>query len=112
MRYVLLGSVFWSRAPVNPRHLARLDGLLSFYDEATLDSVLIPVTSGEVDASLRLLDWFVINFSRRHKLHLAGTNIYQSYRDWRRFWRQDLFDENDYGRVLFTARASRRGSSA
>ena len=25
MRYVLLGSVFWSRAPVNPRHLARLD---------------------------------------------------------------------------------------
>jgi hypothetical protein len=50
------------------------------------------VTTGEVDASLRLLDWFVINYSRRRKLHIDQTNIYQSYRNWRRFWRQDQFD--------------------
>ncbi len=104
MRYVLLGSIFWSRAPVNPRHLARLEGLLSFYDETTLDAVLIPVTSGEVDASLRLLDWFVINYSRRHKLHLEGTNIYQSYRNWRRFWRQDLFDVCRRGQRVYFER--------
>ena len=53
---------------------------------------LLPPTRRIADASLRLLDWFVINYSRRHKLHLEGTNIYQSYRNWRRFWRQDQFD--------------------
>lgn len=100
MRYVL-NPKFWSRTPVNPRHLARLESLMSFYDEATLESVLVPVTTGEVDASLRLLDWFVINYSRRRKLHIDGTNIYQSYRSWRRFWRQDLFDVCRRGQRIY-----------
>ena len=91
MKYVL-NSTFWSRSPVSPLHLARLEGLMSFYTPEHISSVLVPITTGEVDASLRLLDWFVINYSRRRKLHIDQTNIYQSYRNWRRFWRQDLFD--------------------
>jgi hypothetical protein len=91
MKYVL-NSVFWSHTPLNPRHMARLESLMSFYTDDVINSVLVPVTTGEVDASLRLLDWFVINYSRRRKLHIDQTNIYQSYRNWRRFWRQDQFD--------------------
>lgn len=91
MKYIL-NTTFWATTKLNPRHLARLESLMAFYTEDIIGSVLVPVTTGEVDASLRLLDWFVINYSRRRKLHIDQTNIYQSYRNWRRFWRQDLFD--------------------
>ena len=91
MKYIL-NPTFWATTKLNPRHLARLQSLMDFYTEDTIGTVLVPVTTGEVDASLRLLDWFVINYSRRRKLHIDQTNIYQSYRNWRRFWRQDLFD--------------------
>jgi hypothetical protein len=91
MKYIL-NPTFWATTKLNPRHLARLQSLMDFYTEDKIGTVLVPVTTGEVDASLRLLDWFVINYSRRRKLHIDQTNIYQSYRNWRRFWRQDLFD--------------------
>lgn len=91
MRYVI-NATFWTHTMPSERHLLRLESLMEFYNEDRIRNVLTPICSGASKTSLRLLDWFVINYSRKNKLHLGRTNVYQSYRNWRRFWKQDLFD--------------------
>jgi hypothetical protein len=98
---------FWATAKLGLRQCNRLKALLPFFTNERMESIVIPIISVNSRISLRALDWFVINYSKKHKIALVGEkahvfNVYNDYRAWLRYWRRDLFDAFRRGpRVYF-----------
>jgi hypothetical protein len=97
---------FWSTEKLNQRQIDRVKALLFFFTKERLEQIIIPIISVNSRISLRALDWFVINYSKKHKIVLVGKtksvfSVYNDYRAWLRFWKRDLFDAFRRGPRIF-----------
>jgi len=100
-------GVFWSTEKLSSRSRIRLQVLLKFFTLERRKKMLVPIISVTSDISLRALDWFVINYAKKHKIALIShkshvVNVYSSYRAWLHYWKRSLFDAFRRGtRVYF-----------
>lgn len=90
-------GIFWSNSAIGTRQTDRLKALLPYFSEERLTKIVVPIISVNARISLRALDWFVINFAKKHKITLITINgkifnVYNNYRSWLRYWKRDLFD--------------------
>ena len=88
---------FWCTEKLDQRQRDRLKALLPFFTTKRIEKIIVPIISVNSRISLRALDWFVINYSKKHKIALVGErahvfNVYNDYRAWLRYWKRDLFD--------------------
>ena len=68
-----------------------------FYRKDGVVDKLLAITQGQSNMSLRLLDWFVTNYSKKHSTHIIkddGThlNVYLSYRTQLKAYSKQQFD--------------------
>ena len=88
---------FFSLSQLKPRWAKRLRELTPFFTETRLRTIVVPLTTASSGISLRVLDWFVINFSKRKQISIVSpekllVDVYMSYREWLRQWRRGLYD--------------------
>lgn len=83
---------------MNYRERRLLAYLRREYTDHVATHVLRPLVRQECPASLRALDWAVVNWSKLHRVVCPSTvpgemtSIHQSYRASLAFWRRRLFD--------------------
>jgi hypothetical protein len=73
--------------------------LSKFYNRNTIQRIL-PIIEGESNVSLRLIDWFVTNFSKKNNTvitkeksnNIIHFNVYLSYRSQLKAYSKQLFD--------------------
>lgn len=96
-----VGPFFYDPSKLQARAEQRLREVAGFYTEEVIMSLLIPVITQTFDVSLRALDWFAVNYTKKHKIlcrvDLGGgrsdvINIFSHYRDQLRHWRRRMFD--------------------
>lgn len=74
--------------------------LSKFYNTKSNINTIIPIIEGTSDISLRLIDWFVTNFSKKNnvvitkevKNNIMHFNVYLSYRSQLKAYSKQLFD--------------------
>jgi hypothetical protein len=74
--------------------------LSKFYNSKNHINVIIPIIEGSSSISLRLIDWFVTNFSKKHNIvitkqvniNIFHFNVYLSYRSQLKAYSKQLFD--------------------
>ena len=75
-----------------------LRSLILFFQNATNSGKLIPVISESSPVSLRVLDWFVTNYSKEHTKKIVadpilyGFDVYNSYKSQLKAFNKKLFD--------------------
>ena len=83
------------------RQRTRLSELQSHLDKKMLNEIVVPLVTSKSIVSLRVLDWTVTNYSKRHAVTVEHVdargnsrlfNIHHEYRAWLRVWRRRLFD--------------------
>ena len=61
-----------------------LDNLMKFYTKNNNIDKILPIINGESKISLRLIDWFVTNYSKKHFTIIRdGTNRFKVYLDYK-----------------------------
>lgn len=95
------GPFFYEPTKLQARPEQRLREMSGFYTDKMILALLVPVITQTFDVSLRALDWFAVNFTKKHKIlckvDLGGgrtdvINIFSHYRDQLRHWRRRMFD--------------------
>lgn len=74
--------------------------LSKFYTSKNHMSTILPIIEGNAPVSLRLIDWFVTNFSKKHNIvitkqvsnNILHFNVYLSYRSQLKAYSKQLFD--------------------
>lgn len=71
--------------------------LSKFYNNKTNINKILPIINGDANnkVSLRLIDWFVTNYSKKHNVIINRTshfNVYLSYRSQLKAYSKQLFD--------------------
>lgn len=74
--------------------------LAKFYSHKSYMHKIIPIIDGKSDISLRLIDWFVTNFSKKHTTiitrivdnNIVHFNVYLSYRSQLKAYSKQQFD--------------------
>lgn len=74
--------------------------LAKFYATKTYMQKIIPIIEGKSEISLRLIDWFVTNYSKKHNTVITRTiknnvihfNVYASYRSQLKAYSKHQFD--------------------
>lgn len=97
---------FWSVESLGKDKTDRLRALLGTLTDDRIRRIVTPIISVTADISLRALDWFVINYSRRNKISLLNVHshvlsIYDDYRSWLAFWKRSVFDAFRRGPRIF-----------
>jgi len=96
-----IGPFFYDPSKIQARAEQRLREVAPFYTDEIMMSLLVPVITQNFDVSLRALDWFAVNFTKKHKIvckvNLGNgrsdvINIFSHYRDQLRHWRRRMFD--------------------
>jgi hypothetical protein len=96
-----VGPFVYDTTKLQARAEKRLQEVSGFYTDEVIMSLLIPVVTQTFDVSLRALDWFAVNFTKKNKIlckvDLGGgrsdvINIFSHYRDQLRHWRRRMFD--------------------
>lgn len=81
---------------MSPSHERRLKQLCVVFDKEKIRNILVPLITTSTRLSLRLLEWCIINYSRRLLVNLYRKNtiflIYDNYLAQLRFWKRDMFD--------------------
>jgi hypothetical protein len=96
--FSIAGRFRYDGAKIAPRQVKRLHEIADFFDDEVCFSVLIPMVTQTFEISLRLLDWFLVNWSKKHKIvtrtpdGVEVINIYSTYKDHLRHYRRRLFD--------------------
>lgn len=86
------------RTTLTAREVTVLKLLEAQYTPQIANEVLVPLITQESPVSLRILDWCVTNWSKKHNVMCASqvpgkfVNIHHSYRSMLSFWRRKLFD--------------------
>ena len=93
------GSAFVvDRALLSRREAALLRRLEAEYTPEILETVLAPLVTHTSPVSLRLLDWAVVNWSKKHNVLCASvapgrvTNMHDAYKKALSHWKRRLFD--------------------
>lgn len=74
--------------------------LSKFYTSKNHMGIILPIIEGNAPISLRLIDWFVTNFSKKHNIvitkqvnnNILHFNVYLSYRSQLKAYSKQLFD--------------------
>lgn len=74
--------------------------LSKFYHVKVNIQTIIPIIEGQTDISLRLIDWFVTNYSKKYNIVISKRkgqtmmhfNVYLSYRSQLKAYSKQLFD--------------------
>ena len=73
-----------------------LDKLLLYYNENNNMFELIKILNGDYNVSLRLIDWFVTNYSKNksiiYKIDNKNFNVYQNYKLMGKSFKKKKFD--------------------
>lgn len=77
-----------------------MQSLSKFYTNKTNIQRIIPIINGESDVSLRLIDWFITNYSKKNqtiitkkeKNNIVHLNVYLSYRSQLKSYSKTNFD--------------------
>ena len=73
-----------------------LDKLLLYYNENNNMFELIKILNGDYNISLRLIDWFVTNYSKNksiiYKIDNKNFNVYQNYKLMGKSFKKKKFD--------------------
>jgi hypothetical protein len=83
----------------NNRELLLLS-LSKYYSNKTFVANIVPIITGTSNISLRLIDWFVTNFAKKHATiitqesgnNILHFNVYLSYRSQLKAYSKQLFD--------------------
>lgn len=102
----LSSACFYWEKTLPKKSRQRLEELVGFYNPDRIQKILAPMTSLRSKLSLRVLDWFVINYSKRKHISIVKkegnvVNIYDDYRAWLRYWKRSLFDAFRRGVRIF-----------
>ena len=60
--------------PLNAKQTLLLESLVDFYTNENNKKLIIPIVKQETTISLRLLDWLVTNYSKKHSVHYEIGN--------------------------------------
>jgi hypothetical protein len=77
-----------------------MTSLSKFYHVKTNIQTIIPIITGDSEISLRLIDWFVTNYSKKQNIvipkevnrNILHFNVYLSYRSQLKAYSKQLFD--------------------
>jgi len=73
-----------------------MNSLSKFYTDKTNIEKITPIINGKSDVSLRLLDWFVTNYSKKTVTNIStgstSFNVYLSYRSQLKAYSKQQFD--------------------
>lgn len=79
-----------------------MQSLVKFYTNRTNIEKILPIIEGTSDISLRLIDWFITNYSKKHQTiiqsssrkdgQIAHMNVYLSYRSQLKSYSKTFFD--------------------
>lgn len=77
-----------------------MQSLAKFYSTKSNLQKIIPIINGESDISLRLIDWFITNYSKKnstiitkkHQNNIVHLNVYLSYRSQLKSYSKTYFD--------------------
>jgi hypothetical protein len=92
-----VGRFYVDRCQIPARHLQRLKEIAPWYTDDRTREVLLPVVLQTSEVSLRVLDWFVTNYTKRYRILAEDENegfhtIATLYKHWLRHYRRKLFD--------------------
>ena len=85
---------------VGVRQRTRLAEIDLALDESVIRDTIVPLVTSKSAVSLRVLDWTVTNFSKKHGVTIEHrdhrgnvrlVNVHHEYRSWLRVWRRRLF---------------------
>jgi hypothetical protein len=92
-----VGRFYVDHRKVPVKHIQRLQEIAPWYTDDRTREVLLPVVMQTSEVSLRVLDWFVTNYTKRYRILAededAGFHtIATLYKHWLRHYRRKLFD--------------------
>jgi hypothetical protein len=92
-----VGIFYYDASKIHPKLISRLRQIHEFFDETVLRETLIPVAMSDYVVSLRLLDWLITNYSKKHRVFVTPLDgvpisIFNSYKDNLKFYRRKCFD--------------------
>lgn len=85
-------------ANLHPNAYARLVMLHKWFTEERIETILMPLIEEKFTVSLRLLEWLVTNYSKKHNIVIWNKrkrtvfNINADYKNMLDHWNRDLFD--------------------
>jgi hypothetical protein len=90
-------SVKQSNNTLNVNEHLLLSKVKKYYDAHDNISELIPILNGTSSISLRIIDWFVTNYSKKNNIYYKLTNgnhftVYQSYKSQLKSFSKKRFD--------------------
>jgi hypothetical protein len=86
---------------LDTKQIQRLQVLATFYTPERLQDMLVPMITQKDDLSLRVLDWLVTNYAKKHNVvyeyeprpgERLLINVYNEYKAWLRNYRRKNFD--------------------
>ena len=98
--YCRLGPFHYDAATTHSKQENRLRDMLPYYTESKIRGLLLPIITQKDTLSLRVLDWLVTNYAKKHnivyKYKVEGDtlmlNVYSEYKSWLRNYRRRNFD--------------------
>lgn len=106
---------------LDAKQVCLLRQLSAFYTQDNIEKVLIPILTQSDHLSLRVLDWLVTNYAKKHSVVYAYThrqggavtktllNVYSDYKCWLRNYRRKDFDPfRRRFRIWFDSRAGEK----
>ena len=85
----------WPLSDQQRRILREVEQALRGFAPDWIEAVLVPMidaTDQRVEPSLRIIDWFVTNYSKSHGVCIGGVNIHADYIDTRKHYMCRNFD--------------------
>jgi hypothetical protein len=96
-----IGRFFFRIGSLSEAQRTCLAEMAAYYTDSVVKRLLIPIVTQDFVVSLRLVDWFVTNYTKRHRILFSRidesgaqqlANIYDLYKDYLKIWRRKLFD--------------------
>jgi hypothetical protein len=91
---------------INNKQALLLSSLTNYYKENNhIKDTIIPIINGEVDISLRLLDWFITNYSKTYNsdyiLNKERFVVYTNYKSQLKSFQKKNFDPFQRGNRIY-----------
>jgi len=101
-----IGLFFVDKKIHSRQELLRLNSLSIYYTQERITEFLLPLLNHSTPASLRLLDWFVVNYAKKHGSSVSLENgviynVHSGYESWLATFRRKLFDPFRRGSHIF-----------
>jgi hypothetical protein len=81
---------------LNSRQILLMESLKKFFDEPSNLDNWLPIVQGKSEISLRVIDWFVTNYSKKNntiiKFEKRDVNVYLNYKAQLKSYSKKLFD--------------------